>query len=106
MSEARKRLKQEIGKVVIGQEAVIDHLLIAMLCRGHALLLGVPGVGKTLMARSIARSLHLEYRRIQFTPDLMPSDIPVTYPSPEEESRIVKATTTNVQQRGQTGSRG
>jgi MoxR-like ATPase len=72
---ARRLLKQEIGKAVIGQDTVIDLLLTALLCRGHALMVGVPGLGKTLMARALARSLDLEYRRIQFTPDLMPSDI-------------------------------
>jgi MoxR-like ATPase len=69
------RLRAEIGKVVVGQDTVLDHLLMALLCRGHVLMLGVPGLGKTLMARTISRSLEMEYRRIQFTPDLMPSDI-------------------------------
>lgn len=75
LQQAREQLKREIGKVVIGQEKVIDSLLIALLCRGHALMIGVPGLGKTLIARSLARMLDMEYRRIQFTPDLMPSDI-------------------------------
>jgi MoxR-like ATPase len=75
LAEARQRLKSEIAKVVVGQDRVIDSLLIALLCRGHALMIGVPGLGKTLMARTIARALDMEYRRIQFTPDLMPSDI-------------------------------
>ncbi len=75
LQEARQRLKQEISRAVIGQEKVIDSLLIAMLCRGHALMIGVPGLGKTLIARSLARMLEMEYKRIQFTPDLMPSDI-------------------------------
>ena len=75
LREARAQLKQEIGRVVIGQEKVIDSLLIAMLCRGHSLMIGVPGLGKTLIARSLAKMLDMEYRRIQFTPDLMPSDI-------------------------------
>src|SRR5205807_465915 len=65
----------EIAKVIVGQDTVLDHLLMALLCRGHVLMLGVPGLGKTLMARTISRSLEMEYRRIQFTPDLMPSDI-------------------------------
>ena len=72
---AREQLKAEISKSVVGQDRVIDQLLIALLCRGHALMIGVPGLGKTLMARTLARALDLEYRRIQFTPDLMPSDI-------------------------------
>jgi len=75
LREAREHLKKEIGRVVIGQDKVIDSLLIAMLCRGHALMIGVPGLGKTLIARSLAKMLDMEYQRIQFTPDLMPSDI-------------------------------
>src|SRR5262245_37279030 len=75
LRDARLRLKQEIAKTVVGQDRVIDSLLIALLCRGHALMVGVPGLGKTLMARTLARALDMEYRRIQFTPDLMPSDI-------------------------------
>jgi MoxR-like ATPase len=75
LREARIRLKTEIAKLVVGQDEVIDMLLVCLLCRGHALMIGVPGLGKTLMARTLARSLNMEYRRIQFTPDLMPSDI-------------------------------
>ncbi len=75
LGEARQRLRGEIAKVVVGQDAVLDNLLMALLCRGHVLMLGVPGLGKTLMARTIARALDMEYRRIQFTPDLMPADI-------------------------------
>jgi len=73
--EAREQLKREIAKVVVGQDRVVDSLLVAMLCRGHALMVGVPGLGKTLMARTISRTLSMDFRRIQFTPDLMPSDI-------------------------------
>lgn len=75
LCQAREKLKTEMAKTIIGQERVIDSLLIALLCRGHALMIGVPGLGKTLMARTLARALDMEYRRIQFTPDLMPSDI-------------------------------
>jgi MoxR-like ATPase len=75
LREARMRVREEMAKVVVGQEAIIDNLLVALLCRGHVLLLGVPGVGKTLMSRTLARTLDMEFRRIQFTPDLMPSDI-------------------------------
>jgi MoxR-like ATPase len=75
LAEARRQLKTEIAKVVVGQDTVIDALLVALLCKGHALMIGVPGLGKTLMARSVARALQMDYRRIQFTPDLMPSDI-------------------------------
>lgn len=75
LREARARLKAEIAKSVVGQDEVIEGLLVALLCRGHALMVGVPGLGKTLMARTLARALNMEYRRIQFTPDLMPADI-------------------------------
>jgi MoxR-like ATPase len=75
LAEAHVKLKTEIAKVVVGQDAVVENLLIALLSRGHALMLGVPGLGKTLMARTLARALDMEYRRIQFTPDLMPADI-------------------------------
>jgi MoxR-like ATPase len=75
LQAARKQLREQISQVVIGQERVIDLLLVTLLCRGHALMIGVPGLGKTLMARSLSRMLDMEYRRIQFTPDLMPSDI-------------------------------
>ena len=75
MRDARARVKQEMGKVVVGQEEIIDFLLVGLLCRGHVLLQGVPGLGKTLMGRTLARTLDMEFRRIQFTPDLMPSDI-------------------------------
>src|SRR5215471_688311 len=75
LTQARKRLKGEIARVVVGQDAVLDDLLTCLLCRGHVLMLGVPGLGKTLMAKTIARALDMDYRRIQFTPDLMPSDI-------------------------------
>jgi MoxR-like ATPase len=75
LGEARNRIRAEIAKVVVGQDTVLDAVLAALLCRGHVLLLGVPGLGKTLMARTVARALEMDYRRIQFTPDLMPSDI-------------------------------
>ncbi|MBC8111235.1 MAG: MoxR family ATPase [Verrucomicrobia bacterium] len=68
-------LKKEVAKAIIGQEEIIEELLIALLAGGHALLEGVPGLGKTLLIRSLAEALHLKFRRIQFTPDLMPSDI-------------------------------
>lgn len=68
-------LRVEIGKVVVGQRAVVDELLIAFLAGGHALLEGVPGLAKTLMIRTLADAVDLSFRRIQFTPDLMPSDI-------------------------------
>jgi MoxR-like ATPase len=68
-------LKQEIGKVIVGQSETVDQLLITFLAGGHALLEGVPGLAKTLMIRSLSEAIELPFRRIQFTPDLMPSDI-------------------------------
>ncbi|MGN7818876.1 AAA family ATPase [Chitinophaga sp. 22536] len=68
-------LKQEIRKVIVGQEAVLDEVLVAMMAGGHCLLEGVPGLAKTLMVRTLSQALHLSFRRIQFTPDLMPTDI-------------------------------
>lgn len=75
LNEARNKIKKEIKKVIIGQDRVIDELLIALLSNGHCLLIGVPGLAKTLMISTIARILDLKFQRIQFTPDLMPSDI-------------------------------
>jgi len=68
-------VRAEVGKAVVGQDGVITGLLIALLCQGHVLLEGVPGVAKTLLIRSIAAALSLESKRIQFTPDLMPGDV-------------------------------
>jgi MoxR-like ATPase len=68
-------LKKEIGKVIVGQEAIVEETLVALLAGGHCLLEGVPGLAKTLMVRTLAQALHLSFRRIQFTPDLMPTDI-------------------------------
>ena len=70
-----KSLKQEIRKVIVGQEEIVDQLLITFLSGGHALLEGVPGLAKTLMIRTLSDAINLRFRRIQFTPDLMPSDI-------------------------------
>jgi MoxR-like ATPase len=70
-----KRLKDEIHKVIIGQDEVVDQVLISIFSRGHCLLVGVPGLAKTLLVNTIARTLGLSFNRIQFTPDLMPSDI-------------------------------
>ena len=70
-----KQLKQEIQKVIVGQEKVIDEILVSLFAGGHCLLEGVPGLAKTLMVRTIAQALHLSFRRIQFTPDLMPTDL-------------------------------
>ncbi|HTU23141.1 MAG TPA: MoxR family ATPase [Gemmataceae bacterium] len=73
--DARTRIRQEVARVIVGQSEIVDLLLVGLLCRGHVLLHGVPGLGKTLMARTLASSLAMEFRRVQFTPDLMPTDI-------------------------------
>ncbi|MDL2240926.1 MoxR family ATPase [Bacteroidales bacterium OttesenSCG-928-K03] len=72
---AYKRLKEEIGKTIVGQDKVIEDVLIAIFSKGHGLLVGVPGLAKTLLVSTIAKALNLTFNRIQFTPDLMPSDI-------------------------------
>src|SRR3984957_11969651 len=75
LRHAHKQMRSEVGKIIIGQEAVLDQLLMAVFCRGHALLVGVPGLAKTLMVSTLAQALDLSFKRIQFTPDLMPTDI-------------------------------
>ena len=75
LGRARRTLCKEIGKVIIGQERIIDDLLTAIFARGHCLMVGVPGLAKTLMVQTIARAVDLQFNRIQFTPDLMPADI-------------------------------
>ena len=75
LAEAYRRITDELGKVIVGQQQVIEELLIAMFARGHCLLVGVPGLAKTLMIRTLADALSLKFSRIQFTPDLMPADI-------------------------------
>lgn len=75
LTKTRDQFNVEISKRILGQQEVIDHILIALLCKGHTLLVGVPGLAKTLLIKSIAELLDLNFSRIQFTPDLMPSDI-------------------------------
>ena len=75
LSETRRRLLAEIRKSVVGQDEVIEQLLIAMLAGGHCLLTGIPGLGKTLLVKTVANCLSLGFKRIQFTPDLMPTDV-------------------------------
>jgi MoxR-like ATPase len=75
LQKAYHDLRSELGKVIVGQEAVIEELLVSLFCRGHALLVGVPGLAKTLLISTLAKTLGLSFSRIQFTPDLMPSDI-------------------------------
>ena len=75
LARAKESFLSEVGKVVIGQHDVLDHLLIALLAQGHSLLVGVPGLAKTLIIKTLSEVLDLSFNRIQFTPDLMPSDI-------------------------------
>ncbi|HQH56752.1 MAG TPA: AAA family ATPase [Candidatus Marinimicrobia bacterium] len=75
LTKAHERLNKEIGRVIIGQQEIINQIVISLLSRGHCLLIGVPGLAKTLMIKTLAQALDLQFRRIQFTPDLMPSDI-------------------------------
>ena len=73
--QKRSELKAEIAKIIVGQDAVVDQILLCIFSGGHALLVGVPGLAKTLMVNTLAQALGLDFKRIQFTPDLMPSDI-------------------------------
>jgi len=75
LGDAYKQMTDQLSKVIIGQNHVIEQVLVSLFCRGHVLLVGVPGLAKTLLVSTVARALHLTFRRIQFTPDLMPSDI-------------------------------
>jgi len=75
LGAVRETLLREIKQVIVGQDLVLEQILTAMFCRAHALIVGVPGLAKTLMVRTIARTLNLDFKRVQFTPDLMPSDI-------------------------------
>lgn len=75
LNEAVQKIRSEISKVIVGQQAMVDLLLAAILCDGHVLIEGVPGVAKTLTAKLLARTIHVPFSRIQFTPDLMPSDV-------------------------------
>ena len=86
LNDAYNTLRSELGKVIVGQEQVIEYLLIAMFARGHGLLVGVPGLAKTLMISTLARALDLSFNRVQFTPDLMPADITGTEVIQEDRS--------------------
>ena len=86
LAQARDQIVKEMGKVIVGQERVIEELLIALLAGGHCLLIGVPGLAKTLMISTLSRIFDLKFQRIQFTPDLMPSDITGTEIIEEEKT--------------------
>ena len=86
LSEAYRLITEQLARVIVGQEKVIEELLVAMFARGHCLLVGVPGLAKTLMIRTLADGLSLRFSRIQFTPDLMPSDITGTEVIQENKS--------------------
>ena len=75
IGEAFRSMKREIHKKIIGQDEVVENLLVSIFAGGHVLLVGVPGLAKTLLVTSLCEALHLDFKRIQFTPDLMPSDI-------------------------------
>ncbi len=81
----KKKLFQEISKIIIGQKTIVENLFISLLCKGHILLEGVPGLAKTLLIKTLANSMALKFNRIQFTPDLMPSDITGTEIIEEEQ---------------------
>ena len=71
----RAKIEAQLGKVIVGQKEVIEQVIIALISGGHCLITGAPGLAKTLLVKSIAQVFHLQFQRIQFTPDLMPSDI-------------------------------
>ncbi len=75
LGEARRRIESEVGKVIVGQKEVVEQVLVCLLAHGHGLLVGVPGLAKTLLINTLAQVLDLSFKRVQFTPDLMPSDI-------------------------------
>ena len=74
-AQAFSQLRDQVSRVIVGQEQVVDELVIAIAARGHAILVGVPGLAKTLLVSTLSRTLELDFHRIQFTPDLMPGDI-------------------------------
>ena len=90
LQAAYEQIRRQLGRVIVGQETVIEQLLVAVLSGGHCLLVGVPGLAKTLMVRSLAETLGLSFRRIQFTPDLMPADITGTEVIQEDRASGVR----------------
>jgi len=75
LQEGRQQVEAELGKAIVGQNAVVEQILLALICGGHCIITGAPGLAKTLLVKSIAKVFHLDFQRIQFTPDLMPADI-------------------------------
>jgi len=86
LHDSYQKISEQLSKVIVGQRAVIDDLLVALFCKGHTLLVGVPGLAKTLMISTLSRALSLSFNRIQFTPDLMPADITGTEVIQEDKS--------------------
>src|SRR5438093_1807869 len=86
LRDARDRIREQMAQTIVGQQEVVDQLLICLFARGHCILEGVPGLAKTLMIRTLAKCLSLDFSRIQFTPDLMPSDITGTEVMYEDRS--------------------
>ena len=86
LQAACQRTMEQVSKVIVGQQDVIQQLLIALFAQGHCLLIGVPGLAKTLIVRTLSRALSLDFNRIQFTPDLMPADITGTEVIQEDKS--------------------
>ncbi|MFM8221432.1 MAG: AAA family ATPase, partial [Planctomycetaceae bacterium] len=91
LGAAYRRISDEVGRVIVGQRHVVEELLIAMFARGHCLLVGVPGLAKTLLVRTLADSLDLSFSRVQFTPDLMPADITGTEDIQEDKTTGARA---------------
>src|SRR5271165_2924021 len=81
-----QRIKSELGKMIVGQQEIIDGVLVAFFAGGHVLLEGVPGLGKTMLVRTLASAMDLKFSRVQFTPDLMPADIVGTNIIMEDQS--------------------
>src|SRR5947209_17151714 len=86
LAAAYSQMTEQIGKVIVGQAEVVEQLLMALFSRGHCLLEGVPGLAKTLLVSTVSKILHLSFKRVQFTPDLMPADITGTDILQDDES--------------------
>ena len=91
LRKGREALQAEMAKVIIGQKEIVDQILLSLFCRGHALMVGVPGLAKTLMVRTLSQILDLSFNRVQFTPDLMPSDIVGTDVIEEDQQTRVRS---------------